>query len=240
MAKKALATYRQKAIPSGRTERAKKVAASNRFRFVIQKHDARRCTTIFGSSSAAFSSPRRRPPGPLGRSRRQAAGRRSGGSSARLWRLRGHDSGGRVWRWNGATLGPRLLDTGRIQIPRAGASFRRFEIQAGRRATARQLGAGAHEAGSQRRQAHQLAAHQTSRRERALRRGRRADGGGPLGGFGARDERDRRPEKAAPKAIHGAGLQGRGRQCRLEIRSGESGAGERKPATRKQRRRVRQ
>ena len=44
MAKKALATYRQKrdfsktAEPSGQ----KKVAASNRLRFVIQKHDARR------------------------------------------------------------------------------------------------------------------------------------------------------------------------------------------------------
>ena len=180
MAKKALATYRQKrdfsktAEPSGQ----KKVAASNRLRFVIQKHDARR----------------------LHYDLRLELGRR--------FQVLGRDprpfatippTSGWPWKWKiirstTATSRARFLrantaveqcsfGTGAIgtpegaKSPEAGACLRRFKVHAGRRAPARQLGPGAHEAGSKRRQAHQLAAHQASRRERAPGGGRRAVGG---------------------------------------------------------------
>jgi len=153
----------------------------------------------------------------------------------------GTDSGGRVWRWN-----VQLWDRGYWTPEGSNPPSRRFvsgdlKFTLDGRAPARQLGPGAHEAGSQRRQAHQLAAHQTSRRERALRRGRRADGGRPLGGFGARDERDRGRKGRPPKPFMVAGSKGaRANAVWKSDRATRVTAMIGKPATRSQRRRVRQ
>ena len=59
---------------------------------------AGRCVQVLGGHSRT-----------LDQSPGQAPGRRSGGSSTRLRRLRRHDSERSIWRRHGAVVGPRLL-----------------------------------------------------------------------------------------------------------------------------------
>ncbi len=160
---------------------------------------------------------------PLARSARQAAGGRGRGSSARLRRFRRHHSQGPVWRRHGAALGSRLLG---IRRSRTRLQEGRSEIHPARRQAARQLGAGADERRPQRRQAHQLAPDQASRRIRQGGQGQRHPRRGSIGRLGTVDGADRRGQGQGAKAVHaGEGRQGQGRRgLAFEPRRGRGGA----------------
>ena len=111
---------------------------------------------------------------------------------------------GPVRRRHGAAVGPRLLGARRRQVAR-GAAARASSNSSWRRAPARQLGAGAHEGRPLRRQAHQLAADQASRRVRARRRRRGDDGGGSLGRLRPHDGRHRGGQRPRAQAFHAGG-----------------------------------
>ena len=129
---------------------------------------------------------------PVADSAGQAPRRRSGGSSARLRRLRRHDPEGPVRRRHRAAVGPRLLGAARRPVGRRAVAQGRAEVRARGRAVAGQLGARAHEERSRRRQAHELAADQASRRIRARRRGHAENARRrSLGRLRPHDERDR-------------------------------------------------
>ena len=202
MRKDSLAPYRAKRDfslteePSGKAA----VAAGKALRFVVQRHDATRLHYDFRLELDGIFKSWAVTQGPVARSDGQAAGGRGRGPSARLRRLRGHHSRRPVWRRHGAALGSRLLAARRR--PARGAETRRPEIRARRRAAARQLGAGAHEMGSQRRQADQLAADQASRPGRARGRRGRAPGGSQVGRLGTDPEGDRARQGARADALH--------------------------------------
>ena len=101
---------------------------------------------------------------PLARSARQAARGGGGGPSARLRRFRRHHSEGPVWRRHRAALGSRLL--GIRSDPEKGFRKGDLKFTLDGDKLRRQLGAGADAPRPRRRQTHQLAADQASRRVR--------------------------------------------------------------------------
>ena len=108
----------------------------------------------------------------------------------------------------------------------------RPEIQPARREAAWQLGAGADASRPQRRQAHQLAPDQASRRICTRGRGERHPRGGPLGRVGPDDEADRGRQGQGAKAVHA----GEERQAARPMRSGTPTAARQRKRARSARR----
>ena len=131
--------------------------------------------------------------------RREAARGRGRGPPARLRRLRRHDPEGPVWRRHGRDLGSRLLVRRRSG---KGPCQGRPQIRADGREAEGRMGAGADEARPQRRQAHQLAADQASRRIFKGRRRRRRAQERSLGRLRPYAEADRRGQGQGAEAVH--------------------------------------
>ena len=181
----ALETYRRKRDFKTTSEpRGKKVAAGKGDSY---RHPEARCPAPAlrspardGRRAEELGGDARAEPG----AGREAAGGPCRGSSARIWRLRGHDPEGRVWRRHGDRLGSRPLeaDRGSAQGLCQGPS----RIRARRREAARPLASCPHRRQAAR-ETRELAADQRRRRGRPNGRCRRH----PRGAAGIGEDRPR-------------------------------------------------
>ncbi len=166
--------------------------------------------------------------GTVPRSGRSKAGRRGRGSSARVRRLRGHDTEGRIRRRHGPALGSRLLGAIARHVGTEGAQGRPFEVPARRRAPERRMGARSHEARPERRHAQQLAADQASGQVRT-RRQRRAAPQGSLRRIRSPDGGHRGRSRRQAASFHGRRPAAQAPRRKGHTRAGDRSPGERPP-----------